>query len=215
MHRVDAFFETIYLLRGEERLVLFLRDFERSLRNSKRIMAFLSEEYERETLDYPGVAPAFDSDAALWAAETVYFSAQMMLHYSETAPLIDKLCGAYRGTLTAGAMLSADLLLRFLPQIVSQLDSVDPEDPLVKRLLEHLRIFHYSGIGCAQLSEAELDFTWLRPDECLGRLYLDRVWERRSVADALRPELEPLLRADYGDYAKTLWPEYVLARNET
>src|ERR1700722_19662473 len=96
-----------------------------------------------------------------------------------------------RSPATATHHLSADLLLRYLPQIHRRARALDPSDPLVGLLERVLRQWPLSGVlaGLDEGPTSPLDFAG---HEGLMLLYAERLAQRESPTSPWRPEGRPL-----------------------
>lgn len=167
---------------------------------------YLSSEWEAERVEYPYAAPPFDAAAAVWAARTVYRSAQLLLYRQHTNDDIHALLPEYNKPADAGAMLSADLCLRLLPCILTQLRLINPDDPVIPVLESHLKIWHYSAIG-HNIAMQDPDFALLSESRCAMQLYADRVIMRKDEAAAAKPDLAPVIAASLGNFRQYFWKQ--------
>lgn len=138
----SSFLDTIYHLRTIEQIILTDKLITISKGEENDTVSFLENEYERETLEYPGIASKFNSDAALWAAKTVYLAAQLLLHREHKISDLDLFLPDFNGIQEESAILSADLCLRFLPQILAEMKRIDADDvviPILEKQKETLR----------------------------------------------------------------------------
>jgi hypothetical protein len=170
-------------------------------------IAYLAKEYENESLNYPFTAPRFDTQAALWAAKTVYVATQLMLYRENKESDLESLLPAYAPEMTPSAIVSADLLLRFLPDIIGHLKAIDPEDKLIEVLEKRLAAWHFSGVKYA-LPVNDLHFDVILSNPCLYQLYMDRVIENKSLPLARHPSLKEGVKASLGMYAGVYWNEF-------
>ena len=199
------FIETIYHLRTIEQVILYTKVLKISSKEEKDTLEFLEDEYEKECLNYPFQAPNFDKEAALWASKIVYFSAQLLLNREDTEKELNVLLPQFKGTINASSILSADLCLRFLPQIVGQMKEFDSEDKINPILESFLVDFHYSNIGYQNTTE---HFNLIGfENACYQQLYLNRVCKRKDKLIAQNPEINRLLHSNFGDYKKLFWKE--------
>jgi len=202
----QPFLETLYHLRTVEHVILYNKLTAVPFKEEQDVIAFLEGEYERESTDYPYTPPPFSATAALWAAKTVYFAAQLFLYRENKVTDLPSLLPAYSGTIDASAMLSADLCLRFLPSIKYALEGVDVNDPLLPVIEQYLKQFPYSGIG----RDGEFtvpDTAIIINNNCLKQLYLDRVTERKAIKWANETVIKSALLANVGNYKTHLWRE--------
>jgi MoxR-vWA-beta-propeller ternary system domain bpX4 len=202
----NYFLQTIRQLREREAVILY--DNRRAITdaNAAEVTDFLAEAYRAEAADYPHVAPDFDPVAGLWAANTVYEAAQLLLHRTDAPADLTHRLPHYPEPITAAALLSADLTLRFLPDLIVRGQLIDPDDPLVALLTDRLRLFHYSGVRYP-LMVSGLDFSPVVANAGLLRLYADRVVAHKNTALADHPALADEIRAGLGMFAADFWPE--------
>jgi hypothetical protein len=200
------FIETLYHLRTIEQVILYNKTMKISDAEAKDAVAFLESEYEREALNYPFSPPIFDANAALWASKTVYFSAQLLLYRENKVSELNKFLPHYTGIINPSAILSADICLRFLPQIRDELKRIDSEDAILPILERNLQQFHYSAVGF-DLDVKTNDLKTIFSNDCLKQLYLDRIVARKDYKLAEQPEINACLLANFGDYKKEFWNE--------
>jgi len=203
----NYFLQTIEHLRHYEEVLLYGCLLQVPEEQVEEIARYLAREYEQECLHYPFTAPALDPAAAAWAAKTVYISAQLLLYREHKEADLEALLPGYAAALTPGAVLSADLVLRFLPYVINHLKVIDPEDKLIEVLEAHLITWHYSGIGYT-LPEERLEFSVVTTDRCLLQLYTDRVIEKKQQQLATHPAIIQNIQASLGLHAPTYWSNF-------
>ncbi|MBE7173549.1 MAG: hypothetical protein INR73_23455 [Williamsia sp.] len=204
---MNYFLHTIQHLRQQEEVLLFNNLLEVTVQQREEAAQYLAEAYQHESINYPFQVPVFDQAAALWAAQTVYTASQLVLYRKHGITELAQLLPAYSKAPGAAAMLSADLLLRFLPSLINQLKVYDPEDGLVEVLENHLKAWHYSGVNYS-LPVHELSFDVVVSHPCLYQLYIDRVIEYRRLPLAEHPQLISGVRASLGMFAAVYWNEF-------
>lgn len=193
------FSETIYHLRTIEQIVLYNKLTTITKEEESETTLFLETEYEREALNHPFTVPEFNPVASLWAAKTVYLAAQLLLYRDHKVSELITLLPKYDGKTDAGTFLSADLCLRFLPQIIMEMKQIDADDAAISILESHLLQFHYSGIGFdVEVQKCDLDVVF--SDACFEQLYLNRIVERKAIKFAEMHEINLRLAAGFGDY---------------
>lgn len=179
----------------------------------RMIGEFLRKEYERECLNFPGVPPPFEPAAAIWGARTVFNAAQLLLSREKGEEDMLKMLPRWTGVITASTILSADLCLRCMPDVIAKAAEISPEDPLIAALNDILRDWHYSGVGISLQPEGVegwgdfFDWEPILNNGCLHQLYIDRVIERRVLALARLPQLKPGVLAVMGDHPDHFWKE--------
>ncbi len=204
----QRFLTTLQTLRLQEEIVIYTDKPEIEDRDTIQILDFSRNEYRKEALNYPHNPPIFDENAALWAAKIVYNTAQLMLYRADKAVELPKLLSDFTGEITPSSALSADLYLRFLPHLITQLHLFDTEDPLIYILENILEKWHYSCINHAFNKESfdieKLDFQWIINDKCLHQLYVNRILAYKNRKLAEQPVFAPLIAANLGIYGDIL-----------
>ena len=196
--------QSIQQLRQQEEALLYGYLLTPSEEEQAETVRFLEAEYHCESLEYPYSAPAFDPSAAGWAARTVYLAIQWIVYRENTEKELVHLLPDYPGEINASALLSADLLLRFLPDIITQVRLIDTEDHLANLLKDKLYCWHYSGVAYP-LTPERLSFEAVTVNPCLYQLYIDRVIAHRNVSLAHHPALVEGIRASLGMFAPDFW----------
>lgn len=204
--KLMPFIETLYHLRTIEQVILYNKTMKIADAEAKEALSFLAAEYEREAVNYPFEVPSFNGKAALWASKIVYFSAQLLLYRENKVSELKNFLPDYVGIVDASAMLSADICLRFLPQIRNELKRMDAEDDILPILEHHLQQFHFSAVGF-DLDQETIDVNQIFDNACLKQLYLDRIVSRKAYKLAEQPEINACLLANFGDYKKEFWNE--------
>jgi hypothetical protein len=200
------FLDTIYHLRTIEQIILYNKIMTVSRSEEIDTTSFLETEYENEILEYPDVAPKFNPEAALWAAKTVYSAAQLLLFREHKINELLDFLPKYHGEIDASALLSADICLRFLPQIILEMKRLDADDLVIPILENHLVQFHYSVIGY-EIDIEKINFDILDANDSLKGLYLNRIVERKAVKFAVPDFIKKQLEIGFGDYKKVFWPQ--------
>lgn len=201
-----CFVKMITDLRQHENIMLYGNLLVSSAPEDEEVSAFLKSEYQKEALAYPGTVPVFDTAAALWAAKIVYVTAQLILYRENKEVDILSLLPDHAQTITPSGMLSADLCLRFVPDMLLQLKMIDSEDILIAHLERQMQLWHYSGIKY-ELATDDLDFTVVMESPCLHQLYIDRIIEYRKLELATHLACRDSVLASLGDHTDKFWKE--------
>ncbi|MBI1182727.1 hypothetical protein GC194_00540 [bacterium] len=141
------------------------------------VAAFLQAEYTRECLEYPANPPAFCSETAVWAARLVAQAAYFYLNRHENVELIEAQLTLRSEPVPVQEVLSADLCLRFLPQLIKALRLLDSEDPLVEILIKQVDLCSYTALLRSDAKQVS-DELYLNP--ALRLLALDRLLEHNQ-----------------------------------
>jgi hypothetical protein len=214
------FLQTIRHLREQEEMLIYDRLISATRAEEEAVGVFLQEEYEMESVGFPGDLPAFNGAAAVWAARIVYDASQLLLFRTQNEKDLGRLLADYPGTIDAAAILSADLCLRCLPDVIAKAREINPDDVLVSLLEDILMKWHYSGVGYFKKFEGmdgdgsdgggvDEAFDWgpVQSNDCLRRLYIDRVIRGRVTALANSRALRSEIRAALGDHTDYFWKE--------
>lgn len=201
------FLDMIKHLRQQEAVLLYARVLTTDNSESNLVIDFLRTEYQREALSYPFNAPEFDADAALWSAKLIYHAAQLMLYREQEASNATALLDDYKGKMNASAILSSDLCLRFLPDLLIHFKLINQEDELIPLLETILTRWHYSGVNY-DLNIEQLDFNPILSHPSLQQLYVDRVITYKKLYLAHTPQLKPFVTASLGLFAQDFWNKF-------
>lgn len=171
------------------------------------VLGFLSKFYQEEAVGYPGAAPEFHQASADWSAKILFHASQLVMYRAHSGESLIQFIPPYEGEMTPAAMITADLCLRFIPSILAHLEQIDLEDELIPLLKALLRQWHFSGL----LSDVSLEGVELDPilqDECLTKLYIDRIIEQKKKKVGQRLELKPLVQSALGNYENQFWKDF-------
>ncbi len=207
------FLQMIVNLRTTEKVTLYNNLLTITEDETFLVETFLEKEYKTESLDFPFTTPTFDKDAAVWGAKTCYLAAQLILFRQNKVEELDKLFPPFAGEITANAMLSADVCLRFIPKMIFHLKAIDNEDELIPLLEKMLETWHYSAFGC-QLILENLNFDVILTNPCLKQLYIDRIIATKNTKLAQLPAIYPLIINQLGMYKKEFWPTLELVKTD-
>ncbi len=207
------FLNMIKNLRQNEEVMLYDNILKFSEIEAENTINFLKKEYQNESLNFPFKHPDFDKNVALWAAKTVYIAAQLILYRENKSEDIPTLLPDFQSPISPSSILSADLCLRFLPDMLVQLKFFDSEDPLVEILEKILSQWHYSGINYP-LAIEKLDFAVIDSDNCLKQLYINRIIENKKIHLAKLPHFKDTILANLGIYGKEFWKEFSLENQQ-
>lgn len=190
--------------KGEVRVAHVLQDFEEEEVRQARI--HLQQYYTDDINDMPGQAPPYDEKAALWAAAYLYRTVQfLLLRHLEAAELKHYL-PPYDGERTPAAIYSADLCLRYLPDIFLLAKGISPEDPLVKTLVVLATQWPLSAAAIPEVPTEGLSAILEHPS--LKRTYIDRIILTKDDEKCKHPECLPLVMEALGIHAAQFWPQF-------
>ncbi|WP_267598493.1 hypothetical protein [Chryseobacterium sp. CY350] len=206
METKSPLLDTIFLLRKEECITVFSDLKEITKKEDEDAGNYFETEFEKERLEYLSDQIDCNKETAVWAAKVLYHSVQLYMIRENTAKDLNILIPELKEIRNISSILSADLSLRFLPQIISALQHADSEDPLVKILENILQNFHYSGIGF-DLNLEKINWEEELKDKTYRKLYLERIVEKKAYNLAEIPFINQLLIGEFGMYKDAFWRE--------
>jgi hypothetical protein len=212
MENKSPFLDTLFLLRNDEHIIIFTDIQKVSKKEEEDIMSYLESEFEKERLDFLSDQINYDQETGIWAGKIIYHSVQLYLIRKDTDKNLEKLIPPFKGKIDVSSALSADLSLRFLPQIVLSLQNADSEDPLIKMLENILMQFHYSAVGF-DLDLEKVNWEEALKDHTYRKLYLERIVEKKAYKLAEIPYINQLLIAEFGMYKDVFWRELKVIEN--
>lgn len=165
-------------------------------------LVLLKELYEIDAATMPGNTPAFDEQAASWAAGYIFYACQLILlrdvddFAAYLHPFLDNR--------SAEAIYSADLTLRFLPDLFRLGSGLAPDDPLVANLRLTAIDWPYSSIGLKNIDTGIPEV--ILEHVCLRIAYIDRVIAYKDTGRLTGEAEKELLKEVMGDHQAQLWP---------
>ncbi|MBO0358100.1 hypothetical protein J0X19_09110 [Hymenobacter sp. BT186] len=166
----------------------------------------LQEAYAEDKLHLPHTAPPFSAEAALWAAQVLYRAVQLTLLRDLDDTAVRASLTHYPNPINPAVVYSADLTLRYLPDLLHLAKGLAPADVLVTRLRELAQHWPFSFGGPEPAAPQQLEPVLGHP--ALRAAYADRIIEARNLVRAQQAETAILIREALGHYAAELWPEF-------
>jgi hypothetical protein len=164
-------------------------------------VSVLAKAFEAYSLDVAGPRIAFDAQVACAAAEFLRQAAWALVNHDERVNDLMKRLKMPVSPRSASHHLSADLTLRYLPQVLRRARGLDPSDPLVAQLTSELRHWPLSGV----LSDIEL--APLGPLDFDGHPGLMLLYAERLAGND-RPAWRPTAHCTGWDYYELVRQEY-------
>lgn len=144
-------------------------------------IGLLERAYRGYRLDIAGGPIAFDPGLARAAAELVRQASWALVCHHDRVQDLERCLSMPHAPATASHHLSADLLLRYLPQVHRRARALDPSDALVALLGRVLRQWPLSGV-LADLEEGPTSPLDFGGHEGLMLLYAERLASREMPA---------------------------------
>lgn len=162
--------------------------------------------HAEDALQMPHSAPAFDAPAALWAAGALYYTVQLTLVRELEEAVIAEALPDFAAALTPEVLYSADLTLRYLPDLLHLAKGLAPGDALVARLQALGRQWPLSFVSSELPGPAAEARVLAHP--ALRQEYVDRLIRAQDRRRAGQDPIRPLVQAALGAHAATLWPDF-------
>lgn len=175
-------------------------------------LLLLEDLHQKDCLEMPFSAPEFDSKAALWSAQVIFHTIQLILIRDAGEEAIAQYLMDYEGEQSPEAVYSADLLLRALPDLFRLSRGLSPEDPLVNRLKGIAQAWPFSSVGIENIETAANASILQHPS--LRQAYIDRIIEKKDTNRLKNISERELLQETLGSYQALLWPDLPLLINE-
>src|SRR4051794_5827522 len=143
--------------------------------------------------------PAVDAPAAGWAVTVLYRGCQALVFRDIDADAVrDALSRPCPAAPSPAVCYSADLALRYLPDLLSLARGIAADDPLVAGLTDLARRWPLSSVGVKDLGA--VDVSPFADDPSLRQLYVDRIIERGDAARLDPPPVRDAVREALGHY---------------
>jgi len=165
----------------------------------------LRQMYERDALDMSFTSPDFYEQPALWAATYLYRAIQCSLLRDLEAEKVKELLPSYEGEINAESIYSADLMLRYLPDLWNLAKGLAPDDALVVLLRETAIQFPFSSIGIEGIKNMNLDE--IVNHASLRQAYVDRILQAEDKERLEDSRIMELAKEVLGNQTKILAPK--------
>lgn len=160
--------------------------------------------YDHQLSELTGRVPAFQPEAAVWAAMYLYRAVQLTVLRELGDDAVNGLLTPFTGTVSPESILSVDLSFRNLPNLLGLARGLAPEDALVKQLQAAAIQWPFSSVGMKVAGEMNVDV--IMSDACLRRAYIDRIIEARDKSRCKNELVNEYIKEALGDHGQLLWP---------
>jgi len=150
-------------------------------------------------IEMPFDAPLLSVPVASWALRLLYAACQALVFREIEGDAIRQMLALpCPETTSPAACYSADLSLRYLPDLIALARGIAPEDPLVAGLMALARAWPLSSVGVAELGD--LDPSPFLDHPSLRQLYVDRIIERGDASRLSHPSVNAAVREAVGAF---------------
>jgi hypothetical protein len=163
-------------------------------------------------------APRLVPEVARWAAERLYGACQFLVYREVEADEVREGCAVpclATGAISPDVCYSADLVLRYLPDVFALAQGIAREDPLIDGLRNLAREWPLSSVGIPEVGEVDVSGFIRHPG--LRRLYADRIIERNDRSRLGDAAVVAAVREAIGAYpglAPSIWAALAPATGE-
>lgn len=197
----------ITTLREKQEVVLYQNLYDISEEDKTKVGEYLETQYKAESSNYPFEPVLYNKDAAIWSAMVVYITAQLILYRQDKTFELEGLFPVDNFDCNESSILSVDLCLRFIPDMLQELKLIDREDELVYIIEKKLYKWHFSGVNYS-IDTEKLNFEPVFKNKCLKQLYINRIIEYKNKNLAKHPVFYSGISASLGLYRKEYWNEF-------
>ena len=143
--------------------------------------------------------PALDPPSAMWALTVLYRACQALVFREIDAASVERgLAAPCPQPPSPLVCYSADLSLRYVPDLLSLARGIAPDDPLVAGLTALARAWPLSSVGVPGLDDVDASAFVDHPS--LRQLYVDRIIERGDVSRLKHPAVRAAVGEALGAY---------------
>jgi hypothetical protein len=146
-----------------------------------------------------GESPGFDPGCARWAAQTLYRACHFLVCRDVNAETFQaffkQACPQPHSPQTD---YSADLVFRYLPDLVGMSRALATGDPLLQELLKLGKDWPLSSVGISGIENVDLKGFIEHP--ALRQLYVDRIVARADTSRLGDPQVDFAVKEALGDY---------------
>jgi hypothetical protein len=206
-------------LSGAGKLDGCLRLMEAEAARDEGLAALLKEWHGEACEDLAGPALEFDEAAARRGTTMLFRAAWFYLHRDAAAAQMSALLEEpLPAPVTAAALFSADLTLRYLPEVHRLARTLAPGDPLLAALQAMAEAQPLSGAGIPPAEDGTRTpdaaaWSAMRAHPGLWRLFIDRVIHANARWWLAREDVRETVRHATGAFARELVPTFDLSNS--
>jgi hypothetical protein len=160
--------------------------------------------YREDALAMPAQVPDFHAEAACGGAQFIYNAVQLIINRDLDGEIVEQHLNILPEPASPEIIYSADLTLRYLPELFSLAKGLSPLDIVVTKLKETAARWPFSSVGIELEGEYLLGNILGHPS--LKYAYTDRILTQKDKNRAQHPQVTALISLALGNYAAQLWP---------
>ena len=162
--------------------------------------------YGDDIFEMPYAAPGFSEEAAIWGAEYLYKAVQLIVLRDVEEEMFNNELKSFTGQLTPAVIYSADLMLRYLPQLFELAKGLAPGDSLVQILKNTARQWPCSSVGIEV--DGTVDDKLILEYPSIRYTYIDRIIQANDKQRMKDPVVADYIKEVGGEQLSVLWPAF-------
>jgi hypothetical protein len=194
-------------LRGDLELYDNILDLNNGDRESST--TFLEKQFNEEKIENKHLFK-FEKESAIIAAASIFNIAHLIyfreLDMKEVETIVEPI---KKLTPSPQSILSADLMLRFLPQITNEIKAKVPGDEIITHLEVIMSKWHFSSINY-NFENLELNFSDFEKNKDLYAIYKKRIIEFKNIKLGSLPIFYKEIKSEFGNYGDLFWKELMI-----
>ena len=170
------------------------------------VAEFLKDLHRQDAENVPATAPSFCAEAAVWGLSWLYSAIQLTVirHLPEEG--ISEYLVPYTGAMEPSAIYSADISLRYLPQVSALIKKLAPNDKLLDFTDSVAAQWPFSSVGMELKTQPDLSA--IIKHAALRQAYVDRIIAEKDLARVVDADINLLVSESLGMHQNLLWPEF-------
>jgi hypothetical protein len=194
-------------LRGDLELYDNILDLNNSDRESSS--AFLEKQFNEEKIENNHLFK-FEKESAIIAASSIFNIAHLIYFRELDMKEVDTIIEPIKNLATSPqSILSADLMLRFLPQITNEIKAKVPSDEIITHLEIIMSKWHFSSINY-NFENLELNFSDFEKNKELYAIYKKRIIQFKNIKLGSLPIFYKEIKSEFGNYGDLFWKELMI-----
>lgn len=166
--------------------------------------ALLRKYYLEDILEMPFTAPDFSPVAGIWAAQYFYQAVQLTVMRDADEETISSILKPFSENIAPQEIYSADLVLRYLPELFNLVEGLAPADMLVQELQKCALQWPFSSVGIALGGKANEEAIFAHPS--LQQTYTDRIIKHKDKKRVTSTRIKASVSEAIGQYYTPVWP---------
>jgi len=166
----------------------------------------LRKYYDEDRIEMPFDPPVYSEKAALWASEYLYTAIQLTVLRDAGEEMIFEHLKPFDGDNDPSEIYSADLMLRYMPELFELAKGLAPADVLVQELRRTALSWPFSSVGIELEQAVNDDNIFDHPS--LKYVYVDRIIKEKDKTRLKNARVVDCIHEIAGEHLQIFWPEF-------